>query len=68
MRVALGVEGELPAEPADPPHQGAQAIDRGVAGRDVDTGAGVGGAALAHGSDPGEGALVRRRGGRLGAA
>ena len=60
VRVALGVEGELPAEAADAADQRAQTVDRGVARRDVHTGAGVGGAALAHGSDPGEGALVRR--------
>ena len=48
------VERELATEPADARHQGAQALDGGVAGRDVHTGAGVGGAALSHdGQTPG---------------
>ena len=57
VRVAAEVERELAAEPADARHHAAQALDGGVAGRDVHTGAGVGGAALSHdGQTPGSAA------------
>ena len=46
---AVHVEGELAPEAADARHERAQAVDRGFAGCDVHAGAGVGGAALAHG-------------------
>ena len=46
---AVHVEGELAPEAADARHERAQAVDGGVPGGDVHPGAGVGGAALAHG-------------------
>ncbi len=52
-REAPQVERELAAEPADPLHHAAQALDGGVAGRDVHTGAGVGGALSHGGQTPG---------------
>ncbi len=51
------VERELAPEPADAGHHVAQALDGGVTGRDVHTGAGIGGAALTHdGQTPGSAA------------
>ena len=49
LGVAVHVERELAPEPADARHHGAQALDRGVTGGNVHTGAGIGGAALSHG-------------------
>ena len=46
LRVAGHVERELAPEAADAGHHGAQPLDGGVAGGDVDAGAGVGGAVL----------------------
>ena len=54
MGEAGQVERELAAEAPDALHQAPQALHGGIAGRDVDAGAGVGGAALSHdGQTPG---------------
>ena len=53
VREAPEVERELAAEAPDARHHAAQALDGGIAGRDVHTGAGVGGALSHDGQTPG---------------